>query len=133
MKKGRTVLQAKRYGIHSCGPTTSLISAIRTMVEDEVSSLVVLSNEGYLMGLVTRADILRAHLDLDDWASRQVQEFMAREVPVVSPTTLLIEAARMMMDQPVRQVVVALDEGEHKRPVAILTIGDLAYHLVKAG
>ena len=76
MKKGRTVLQAKRYGIHSCSPSTSLITAIRTMVEDEVSSLVVEDDQGYLAGLITRTDILRAHISLENWASQCVREHM---------------------------------------------------------
>lgn len=132
MKKGRTVLQAKRYGIHSCSPSTSLISAIRTMVEDEVSSLVVEDAQGYLVGLITRTDILGAHISLDNWASQCVREHMKRDVPVVFPNTLLIDAARLMLEQGGRQVVVVLDEQGKLRPVAMLTDADLAYHMVKA-
>ena len=132
MKKGRTVLQAKRYGIHSCSPTTSLISAIRTMVEEEVSSLVVEDDRGYLAGLITRTDIVKAHITLDNWASQCVREHMRRDVPMVFPTTLLIDAARLMLDQGCRQVVVVLDENGKLRPVAMLTDADLAYHMVKA-
>ena len=51
---------------------------------------------------------------------------------VVFPTTLLIDAARLMLEQGGRQVVVVLDENGQLRPVAMLTDGDLAYHIVKA-
>ena len=78
MKKGRTVLQAKRYGIHSCSANTSLLVAVRTMVEEEVSSLVVTDQQGYLLGLITRVDILRIHLDQDNWASQMVKDHMQR-------------------------------------------------------
>ena len=132
MKKGRTVLQAKRYGIHSCSANTSLLVAVRTMVEEEVSSLVVTDPQGYLLGLITRCDILRIHLDHDNWASQQVKDHMQRAIPVVTPQTLLIDAARLVLDSGTRQVVVVLDEGGKQRPVAMLTDGDLAYHLVKS-
>jgi CBS domain-containing protein len=133
MKKGRTVLQAKRYGIHSCGANTSLLSAVRTMVEEEISSLVVEDDEGYLLGLITRVDVLRAHLDQDRWASQLVKDHMQSDIPVVTPQTLLIDAARVVVSTGTRQVVVVLEEGGKRRPVAMLTDGDLAYHLVKSG
>ncbi len=112
MKKGRTVLQAKRYGIHSCSANTSLLVAVRTMVEEEVSSLVVEDDEGCL--------------------SQMVKDHMQRDIPVVTPQTLLVDAARLLIDSRVRQVVVVLEGDGKRRPVAMLTDGDLAYHMVKS-
>ena len=132
MKKGRTVLQAKRYGIHSCSANTSLIVAVRTMVEEEVSSLVVEDGEGCLLGLITRVNILKAHIELDNWATRKVKDHMQRDIPVVTPQTLLIDAARLMINTRARQVVVVLEDGDKRRPVAMLTDSDLAYHMVKS-
>ena len=132
MRKGRTVLQAKRLGIHSCGPNMSLVSAIRLMVDDEVSSLVVEDDRGYLLGLISRMEILRAHVEREDWASELVKDHMVTDVLVVTPQDLLMDAARMMIQRDVRQVVIALEEEGRYRPVALLTDGDLAYHLVKA-
>lgn len=132
MKKGRTVLQAKRYGIHSCSANTSLLVAVRTMVEEEVSSLVVEDDEGCLLGLITRIDILRVHLERDNWASQLVKDHMQRDIPVVTPQTLLADAALLMINLRVRQVVVVLETDGKRRPVAMLTDGDLAYHMVKS-
>lgn len=132
MKRGRTVLQAKRFGIHSCTANTSLLAAIRIMVEEEVSSLVVADDAGYLLGLITRNDVLRVYIDHDRWAALPVKDFMQRNIPVVSPQTLLIDAARLMVSQRARQVVVVLEEDGQRRPVAMLTDADLAYHLVKS-
>lgn len=132
MKKGRTVLQAKRYGIHSCTANTSLLVAIRTMVEEEVGSLVVTDQQGYLLGLITRTDILGVHLALENWASQAVKDHMQTDVPVVMPQTLLLDAAQQVIASNGRQVVVVLEEAGKLRPVAMLTDGDLAYHLVKS-
>lgn len=133
MKKGRTVLQAKRYGTHSCSPVTTLLTAIRLMVEDDVRSLVVQDERGHLQGVITRAQILEAHLSRDDWASRLVKDHMVRDVPVVSPQALLADAARLVLKSPLHEVVVVLDDGGERRPVAVLTDADLAYHLVREG
>ena len=132
MKKGRTVLQAKRYGIHSCSANTSLLVAVRTMVDEEVSSLVVEDDEGCLLGLITRVDIVRVHIALDNWASQMVKDHMQRDIPVVTPQTLLADAALLMINSRSRQVVVVLEDGGKRRPVAMLTDGDLAYHMVKS-
>lgn len=132
MKKGRTVLQAKRLGIYSCGPNTSLLAAIRLMVDEDISGLVVVDNNGYLRGIIRRADVLKAHLEHDNWATLPVKDFMHSDVPVVTPSTMLGDAARLLLSHPMEQVVVALPEGNELRPVAMLTDGDLAYHLVKA-
>lgn len=132
MKKGRTVLQAKRFGIHSCSANTSLLAAIRTMVEEEVSSLVVEDGEGNLLGLITRNDVLRVYMAQDRWAAQLVKDHMQHHIPVVSPQTLLIDAARLMVNQRARQVVVVLEDEGKRRPVAMLTDADLAYHLVKS-
>ncbi|MFZ2362755.1 MAG: CBS domain-containing protein [Anaerolineae bacterium] len=132
MKKGRTVLQAKRYGIHSCSANTSLLVAVRTMVDEEVSSLVVEDDEGCLLGLITRVDILRVHIGMDNWASQMVKDHMQRDIPVVTPQTLLADAALLMINSRSRQVVVVLEDGGKRRPVAMLTDGDLAYHMVKS-
>jgi predicted transcriptional regulator len=133
MKKGRTVLQAKRFGIHSCSMTTSLVVAIRLMVDEEIGSLVVTDDQGYLAGVVTRTDILKAHVELENWAAQLVRDFMHRDVPVVTPQTPLIDAAQFIFSHPLGQVVVVLPEGDKQRPVAMLTDSDLAYHLVKGG
>jgi CBS domain-containing protein len=132
MKKGRTVLQAKRFGIHSCAANTSLLAAIRTMVEEEVSSLVVEDNEGGLMGLITRNDVLRVYTAQDKWAAQLVRDHMQTDIAVVSPQTMLIDAARLMINRRARQVVVVLEDDGKRRPVAMLTDADLAYHLVKS-
>jgi len=131
MKRGRTVLQAKRLGIHSCSPDTSLVSAIRTIVDEEVSSLVVADDDGYLLGLISRVEILAAYLAMDDWASQPVSAHMTTKVVVVTPQTLLRDAAQLMLDHRTHQVVVVLEEDGRQRPVALVTDSDLAYHMVK--
>ena len=57
----RTVLQAKRLGIVSCHGDDSLDVIVRRMADEDISALVVTDKEGYLDGIVTRSDILRAY------------------------------------------------------------------------
>jgi CBS domain-containing protein len=103
------------------------------MVEDDVRSLVVQDEHGHLQGVITRVQILDAHLAHDDWGSRLVKDHMVRDVPVVAPQALLADAARALLKSPLHEVVVVLDDGGERRPVAMLTDADLAYHLVREG
>jgi CBS domain-containing protein len=43
-----TVLDAKRYGVYTCGGDATLQEAAVRMVEEDVSALVVVDEEGYL-------------------------------------------------------------------------------------
>ena len=63
---------------------------------------------------------------------RRVKDHMQRDIPVVTPQTLLADAALLMINSRSRQVVVVLEDGGKRRPVAMLTDGDLAYHMVKS-
>lgn len=103
------------------------------MVEEEVGSLVATDDQGYLTGVINRADILRVYLARDDWAAQQVKDHMQTDVPLARPDSLLLHAANKILTHPLGQVVVVLSDGDKHRPVAMLTDSDLAYHLVKGG
>ncbi|MEI2690154.1 MAG: CBS domain-containing protein [Anaerolineae bacterium] len=57
---------------------------------------------------------------------------MQTDIAVVTPQTMLIDAALLMINRRARQVVVVLEDDGKRRPVAMLTDADLAYHLVKS-
>ncbi len=131
MKRGRTVLQAKRYGTHTCTTNMPLRQVAQRMVKEEINTIVVVDADGYLAGIITRLDALRIFLAHDDWADLPVSECMHRDVQVVTPQTLLRDAAQMLLDHQIHQVVVVEYEGEQQRPVAVLSATDLIYHMVK--
>lgn len=132
MKRGRTVLQAKRYGTHRCSHTASLLDIAQQMVEREINTMVVVDDDGYLAGIITRMDLLRAYLDHDDWARLPVNQFMRSDVVVVTPDTLLLDAARLVADHRIHQVIVVEIEHDRQRPVAVLSATDMIYHMVKS-
>ena len=131
MKKGRTVLQAKRFGIITCNEHITLLEAARRMVDEDVSALVVVDDDGYLSGIITRTDLLRAYHEHDHWERQVVMNYMVREVVTVSPSDLLSQVAEIILEKQIHRVVVVnTDEGKF-RPVGVLSIADLVYHMVK--
>ena len=57
----RTVLDAKRLGIYSCRTDDTLEEVARRIAEEDISGMVVVDDQGYLAGVITRIDLLRAY------------------------------------------------------------------------
>lgn len=131
MKKGHTVLEAKRYGIYSCYHNTPLLEAARKMVTEDISSLVVLDNEGYLTGIITRTDLVRAYINNETWEKLPVSEYMSSEVVTVDPKATLMEVATLLQEKHIHRVVVVRVEDGKQRAVAVVSDSDLLYHMIK--
>lgn len=131
MNIDQTVLQAKRFGVYSCSQSKTLREAAQRMVEEDISTLVVVDEEGFLTGIITRTDLLRALITQEAWGNQPVEKFMNREVVTVSPQTQLLRVAELLLDKQIHRVVVARDENGKKRPISVVSAGDLVYHMVK--
>ena len=131
MKQGRTVLEAKRFGCHSCFPDTPLIEAVSKMVEHDISCLVVTEPDGHLAGIITRNDVLRGYLASDKWQQLPVGDYMTRDVIAVTPEDSLHNVANLLLDHHIHRVVVVREENGKPRPVAVVSATDLIYHMMK--
>lgn len=131
MKQGRTVLEAKRFGCYTVHPDTPMVDAVRRLVDQDISSLVVIDQEGYLAGVLTRSDVLRGYLSQDDWEARPVGDYMSEHVVTVSPDAHLRDVANILVEKHIHRVVVVRDENGKQKPVAVVSDSDLTYHLMK--
>jgi len=131
MRSDQTVLQAKRFGVFHCRQDQSLRAAAQAMVEEDISALVVTDADGYLAGIITRMDLLRALIRLDDWEDKPVGDYMNRNVVTVSPHTHLTQVAELLIEKGIHRVVVAREEDGKKKPVSVVSAADLVYHMVK--
>ena len=131
MKQGRTVLEAKRFGCHSCTQETPLVDAVNVMVEHDISCLVVTDPDGYLAGIITRNDVLRGYLDADDWQRLPVGSYMTNDVITVAPEDSLGTVANLLLDHHIHRVVVVRDEDGKQKPMAVVSATDLIYHMMK--
>lgn len=126
-----TVMQAKRYGVFSCTEDAPLHKAARWMAEEDISTLVVVDPEGYLTGIITRTDLIRAYVNNKNWASQPVGQHMRRDVVTVGLATPLREVAGLLLNHQIHRAVVVRHEGEKVRPVAVISLADLIYHMVR--
>ncbi len=131
MKQGRTVIEAKRFGCYHCHPETPIVDAVHRLVTEDISSLVVVDQEGYLTGVITRADVLRCYLAHEDWQKQPVGDYMSRQVVTAAPLNSLREVADLLLEKHIHRVVVVSEEDGKQKPVAVVSDSDLVYHLMK--
>lgn len=101
------------------------------MVSEDISALVVVDDEGYLAGIITRTDILRTYRQHEDWATQPVEKVMSRDVVTVTPTDKLGHVVDLLLDKTIHRVVAVKEEDGRKRPVMVISASDLVYYLVK--
>ena len=131
MKPGKTVLEAKRFGVLQCDLRTSLLRVARLMVDKGVSAIVVVDDEDDLAGIISRTDMLRAHLEGDDWARRPVADYMSRDVVTVTSDIRLREVTELLVEKRIHRVVVVDEEGGGRKPLTVVSDTDLVYHMLK--
>ena len=128
----QTVFEAKRLGVLTCQEDCLLEKAAEYMVGEDVSALIVVDQEGFLSGIFTRTDLLRAGLTVDDWKSKLVKDFMSPNVVTVAPETRLSDVAKLLLEKQIHRVVV-VSEAEGRRPLSVVSAADLVYHMVNEG
>lgn len=126
-----TVMQAKRLGVLTCKPDTRLLDAARNMADEDISALVVVGTDGYLAGIITRTDLLRAHVAHADWTKYKVGDYMNPNVVTVGLTATLAEVRQLLLSNQIHRVVVVRHEEGKPRPVAVVSAADLIYHMVR--
>jgi CBS domain-containing protein len=131
MSLDQTALEAKRYGVLTTEYHTKLAEATRLMVEEDFSALVVVDEDGYLAGILSRIDVIRAALLHEDWADRRVEEFMHQDVVTVPIHATLRDVGEILLDHRIHRVVMVREEAGKLQPLSIISAADLVYHLTK--
>lgn len=99
-----------------------------------ISGLPVLDWSGFLVGVVSQTDIVRAQADEDlsaRWSQLAVRDIMTRPALTVSPTVSLEQAARSMAEHHVHRLVVVGASDEE--PVGVLSSSDLVRAVAEGG
>ena len=117
--------------VRSSTATTTLDAAAQTMMEEDISCVVILDGVGNLHGIITRTDVVHAALDLGEaWRDALCKDWMTSDVITVTPETSLWTAAKILQSKHIHRVVVVDGEGETRTPVAVVSDSDIVYHLV---
>ena len=103
------------------------------MADEDISALVVTDSDGYLVGIITRTDLVRAHQARPDWATQTVEAYMSQPVVTVTPQHKLSHVAELLIEKQIHRVVVVQEENSKQRPIGVVSSADLVYHMAKEG
>ena len=116
------ILEGKGRDVLQIAAGSSVLDAVRMMVERNVGSLLVTDESGEITGIVTERDYLRrVTLEGRAEAETRVAEVMSSPLVVVTPETSIDECMAIMSDRRIRHLPV-VDGG---RVVGLVSIGDL--------
>ena len=100
--------------------------AARLMRDEDIGDVIVVNDEGGLVGLLTDRDItIRAIADGRDPSDTAVRDICSADLVTARPGEDVSEVAELMRSQAVRRIPVV--DGD--RPVGIVSLGDLAVDL----
>ncbi|NJN16404.1 MAG: CBS domain-containing protein [Oscillochloris sp.] len=124
----RTVGEVMHTGVLTCLRDTPIQDVARRMSEQDISALVVVNEEGLLIGLISRTDLVNARLYEQywkHWRGLTAGHIMITDVVSVNAADTLEQAGKLMMERRIHRVVV-VEEGEKGvKPIGVLSVTDI--------
>jgi CBS domain-containing protein len=123
-----TVADAMHPGIVACSPDAGLTDVARLMARHHVHCVAVMAisydeeAEGYVWGLISDLDVLRAGIHLGPDSSARA--LAAEPIISVRPTMPLREAGELMLEHEVSHLIVV--DPDTQRPTGVLSTLDIA-------
>ncbi|ASJ15765.1 inosine-5-monophosphate dehydrogenase [Thermococcus chitonophagus] len=102
-------------------PDTTVQEASKMMMEFEVGSLVVIDDEGKVVGFFTKSDILRRVIVPGLPYTTPVKEIMTKNLITVDANTPLGEVLKKMAEHRIKHILIE----EEGKIVGIFTLSDL--------
>jgi CBS domain-containing protein len=124
----RAVGDVMHQGVLTCQDATPIQEVARQMTEQDISALVVVNNDGNLVGLISRTDLVNARLYEQywkNWRDLTASHIMVTDVVSVKISDTIRYASKLMMDRRIHRVVVVEEKDGGKKPVGVLSITDL--------
>jgi len=126
---GHTVSEVMHQGVITCNVEQPLPEVVRVMKDHDISAMVVTGADENMVGLLSTTDLTRAALspvERMDLPALKPKHLMTTDVVVTWPDEPLKDAVQKMLTQQVHRLVVTEKEGDHKHPIGILSMTDLA-------
>jgi len=94
--------------IYTVKPETTIIDAIKLIIEHKISGLSVIDDDNNLLGVISEVDCLRAILDGSYYGEvgGQVSDYMTANVQSVSSEIAIIDIAKLILDNNRRRMPV---------------------------
>ncbi len=122
-----TILKAKGRSVTTARPETSLLDVSQKLAAKRIGAVVVVGDNGDVVGIISERDIIRAIGDRGAAAlAAPVAEFMTRNVVSCTEFTPVDELMETMTNGRFRHMPVIAENAL----VGIISIGDVVHHHV---
>ncbi len=91
--EARTAGEAMSAPAVTIGRKRPLTEAANTMIEEGVNRLPVVDAEGKLLGIISRADLVRAFVRSDDEIAREIEEDVIRRTLWIAPESIEVSVS----------------------------------------
>jgi len=119
---GMQLKEIMRVDVIDVEPAATLQEAAQAMRDGKISSVLV-TEDGYLIGILTERDMVKAVAEGIDTEVVHVRDYMTPTPVAVNPDTSLEEAVQIMLERGFRHLPVVDGERELK---GVVSIRDLA-------
>jgi CBS domain-containing protein len=99
---------------------TPITNIAERMKKKNISSVIIVGNQGKLDGIVTKADIIAYYGAVR--GAYKVRDFMTAETVTVTPSQSVFLVASLMAEHAISRVIVA---DKNNKPVGIITVADM--------
>lgn len=128
-----TVGEIMNPDVISCTADTSLSEAIDMLQQHRIHGLVVVQDPGYLAGVFSQTDALRAWREGHDYETsmqRPVSDFMTKDVITCEANTDVIGAAQLLTQHKIHRLVVVEQRSDGQTwPIGVLSQTDIVRKL----
>ncbi|MEN9937124.1 MAG: hypothetical protein RLZZ387_3703 [Chloroflexota bacterium] len=125
----RYVRNVMHFGVISCPSETPVDEAMRLMQTHRIHALVVVEGPGYLAGIISQTDVIRAWQDgspYEQVIQGPVSSVMTRSVVSCMPDMELSRAVKLLNRHHIHRLVVVEERNDGRFwPVGILSMTDL--------
>ena len=115
------------------GKSTKIREAARLMYEKRIGSVLVVDEEGKLVGIVTERDIVFACAQGWNADMHEVWEIMSENPVTVKPSDNVVAAMEKMRELGIRHLPVVDDQGKPVGMISFRDIMDLVLTLIEIG
>lgn len=123
------VLPEPRRKVLSIHPEDTIRNCIDLMIKNDVGALIVLDKQDNLLGMVSERDIVRSCMhQCANLETGKVADVLFKEVTILNSNDVVEKAMQAMTETKRRHVLIRDGSGGI---IAILSIGDLLYHLLE--
>jgi CBS domain-containing protein len=119
--KVSSILSTKGGTIISIQPSQTIREAVRLLAQHRIGALVVLAEDGRLVGILSERDIIRKTAEIESVLDISVQDVMTADVVTGMPQDEIMSVANLMTERRFRHLPIM----ENGRLIGIISIGDV--------